>query len=172
VFGLGPATRIYVALGATDMRKGFDGLYGLVRDKLGLEVTTGHLFLFANSKRLERGRFSWPLPGDQSDRVMLSHEELSLLLGGIDLTRTRISYSAKTLRDFLTLSGRSQQKVALASLARWLTYFPKVLILSEPTRGMDIGTVVSLDGKNHDLVSHLFGHGKKASIRIKTKFRI
>jgi hypothetical protein len=34
VFGLGPATRIYVALGATDMRKGFDGLYGLVRDKL------------------------------------------------------------------------------------------------------------------------------------------
>jgi IS66 Orf2 like protein len=38
VFGLGPATRIYVALGATDMRKGFDGLYGIVRDKLGLEV--------------------------------------------------------------------------------------------------------------------------------------
>ena len=37
MFGLGPATRIYVALGATDMRKGYDGLYGLVRDKLGLE---------------------------------------------------------------------------------------------------------------------------------------
>jgi transposase len=36
VFGLGPTTRIYVALGATDMRKGFDGLYGMVRDKLGL----------------------------------------------------------------------------------------------------------------------------------------
>jgi len=43
VFGLGPATRIYVALGATDMRMGYDGLYGLVRDKLGLEVRTGHL---------------------------------------------------------------------------------------------------------------------------------
>jgi hypothetical protein len=51
VFGLGPATRIYVALGATDMRKGYDGLYGLVRDKLGLEVRTGHLFLFANARR-------------------------------------------------------------------------------------------------------------------------
>jgi IS66 Orf2 like protein len=37
VFGLGPATRIYFAVGATDMRKGFDGLYGLVRDRLGLE---------------------------------------------------------------------------------------------------------------------------------------
>jgi transposase len=108
VFGLGPATRIYVALGATDMRKGYDGLYGLVRDKLGLEVRSGHLFLFANArrnrlkillwdgsgvwvcaKRLERGRFSWPLAGDGSDRVTLSHEELSLLLGGIDLMRTR-----------------------------------------------------------------------------------
>jgi transposase len=97
-----------VALGATDMRKGYDGLYGLVRDKLGLEVRSGHLFLFANArrnrlkillwdgsgvwvcaKRLERGRFSWPLAGDGLDRVTLSHEELSLLLGGIDLTRTR-----------------------------------------------------------------------------------
>jgi transposase len=97
-----------VALGATDMRKGFDGLYGIVRDKLGLEVRSGHLFLFANArrsrlkvllwdgsglwccaKRLERGRFSWPLVGDGSDRVTLSHEELSLLLAGIDLTQTR-----------------------------------------------------------------------------------
>jgi transposase len=78
------------------MRKGFDGLYGMVRDELGLEVRSGHLFLFANSrrnrlkilywdgsglwicaKRLERGRFSWPLPGDQSDRVTLSHESAS-----------------------------------------------------------------------------------------------
>ena len=41
------------------------------------------------AKRLERGRFSWPLAGDGSDRVTLSHEELSLLLGGIDLTRVR-----------------------------------------------------------------------------------
>jgi transposase len=51
VFGLGPATKIYVALGATDMRKGFDGLYGIVRDKLVLEVRTGHLFLFTNARR-------------------------------------------------------------------------------------------------------------------------
>jgi transposase len=51
MFGLGPATRIYVALGATDMRKSYDGLYGIVRDKLGLGVRTGHLFLFANAKR-------------------------------------------------------------------------------------------------------------------------
>jgi transposase len=51
MFGFGPATRIYVALGATDMRKGFDGLYGIVRDRLGLEVRSGHLFLFTNARR-------------------------------------------------------------------------------------------------------------------------
>jgi transposase len=108
VFGLGAATRIYVAVGSTDMRKGFEGLYGLVRDQLGLDPLSGHLCLFCNkgrnrlkvlywdgsglwicAKRLERGRFSWPSDGEQSTRVTLSHEELSLLLGGIDLTRTR-----------------------------------------------------------------------------------
>jgi transposase len=108
VFGLGAATRIYVAAGSTDMRKGFEGLYGLVRDQLGLDPLSGHLCLFCNkgrnrlkvlywdgsglwicAKRLERGRFSWPSDGEQSARVTLSQEELSLLLGGIDLSRTR-----------------------------------------------------------------------------------
>ena len=108
MFGLGAATRIYVAVGSTDMRKGFEGLYGLVRDQLGLDPLSGHLSLFCNkgrnrlkvlywdgsglwicAKRLERGRFSWPSDGEQSTRVTLSQEELSLLLGGIDLTRTR-----------------------------------------------------------------------------------
>ena len=40
MFGLGPATRIYLAVGPTDMRKGFEGLYGLVRDQLGLDPCT------------------------------------------------------------------------------------------------------------------------------------
>ena len=90
------------------MRKGFDGLFGIVRDRLGLEVKSGHLFLFANArknrlkilywdgsglwicgKRLERGRFTWPESVDESDRVALSHEELALLIGGIDLSKTR-----------------------------------------------------------------------------------
>ena len=108
MFGLGAATRVYVAVGSTDMRKGFEGLYGLVRDQLGLDPLSGHLCLFCNkgrnrlkvlywdgsglwicAKRLERGRFSWPSDGEHSARVTLSQEELSLLLGGIDLTRTR-----------------------------------------------------------------------------------
>ena len=107
MFGIGPATRIYLALGATDMRKGFEGLYGLVRDRLQLEPLRGHVFLFCNkarnrtkilfwdgsglwvcAKRLEKGRFSWPSEGDQQTRVILSHEELALLLGGIEVGRT------------------------------------------------------------------------------------
>jgi transposase len=51
VSGFGPATRSYVAVGATDMRKNFDGLYGLVRDHLGCDPSSGHVFPLANARR-------------------------------------------------------------------------------------------------------------------------
>jgi len=51
MFGIGPATRIHLALGATDMRKGFEGLYGLARDRLNCDPLSGHVFLFANAQR-------------------------------------------------------------------------------------------------------------------------
>jgi transposase len=108
MFGLGPATRIYLAAGATDMRKGFEGLYGLARDRLRCEPLSGHLFVFANAqrnrlkvlywdgsglwvcaKRLEKGRFRWPEAAGGEVKVVLSHEDLALLLGGIDLARTK-----------------------------------------------------------------------------------
>jgi transposase len=69
---------------------------------------SGHLFLFGNAQRnrlkilvwdgsglwvcaqrLPKGCFSWPPSGDAQGKVVLSHEELSLLLGGIDLTKTK-----------------------------------------------------------------------------------
>jgi len=59
VFGFGTATRIYVAVGATDMRKGFEGLYGLVRDRLQSEPLSGHVFLFCNADRNRLKLFSW-----------------------------------------------------------------------------------------------------------------
>ena len=77
--GLGLATKIYIAVEAIDMRKGFEGLHGLVRDHLGQDRMSGHLFLLTNrtktrlkalvwdgsglwvcAKRLEKGRFRWP----------------------------------------------------------------------------------------------------------------
>ena len=108
MFGVGTATRVYLALGATDMRKGFEGLHGLVRQRLELDPLSGHLFLFCNrsrtrlkvlfwdgsglwvcAKRLEKGRFSWPHVSEEAGRTMINGEELSLLLGGIDLSKTQ-----------------------------------------------------------------------------------
>src|ERR1035438_5600438 len=43
MFGWGGATRIYLAAGATDMRKGFEGLYGMARDRLLCDPLSGHV---------------------------------------------------------------------------------------------------------------------------------
>lgn len=90
------------------MRKSFEGLHGLVRDRLSCDPLSGHVFLFCNAqrnrlkllfwdgsglwvcaKRLERGCFRWPAASGEESRIVLSHEELMLLLGGIDLTQAR-----------------------------------------------------------------------------------
>ena len=108
IFGLGPATRIFIALEPVDMRKGFEGLYGLVRDHLGEDPQSGHLFLFYNrahtrlkalvwdgsglwvcAKRLERGSFHWPKPQQAARSVTMRPEELAMLINGMDLTAAR-----------------------------------------------------------------------------------
>lgn len=84
------------------MRKGYEGLFGLVRDRLECEPLSGHVFLFSNArrnrlkllvfdgtglwvcgKRLEKGCFRWPEPGEGQAKIVLSHEQLAMLLGGI-----------------------------------------------------------------------------------------
>ena len=71
--------KIHMALGDTDMRRGFDGLAMLVQDSLRQDPFSGHLFLFRGrradlfkilywdgtglclfSKRFEQGQFLWP----------------------------------------------------------------------------------------------------------------
>ena len=106
MFGLGPATKIYIAVEAIDMRKGFEGLHGLVRDRLRYDPLSGHLFLFSNktrtrlkalmwdgsglwvcAKRLEKGRFRWPEAEGLS--VTMRAEELAMLVNGLDVKETR-----------------------------------------------------------------------------------
>lgn len=119
MFGLGSATRIYLAAGSTDMRKGFEGLYGLARERLACDPLSGHVFLFSNAqrnrlkllywdgsglwvcaKRLEKGRFRWPEAASGQVKVVLTQEELALLVGGIDLAETqRRRWYRKTVQE-------------------------------------------------------------------------
>ena len=104
---LSPALRIYLAPGATDLRRSIDGLMALTRDRLGLDPLSGHLFLFRNRrgdrlkilvwdrsgfwvlyKRLERGTFAWPAERTSVPFEMRS-TELMLLLSGVDISATR-----------------------------------------------------------------------------------
>ena len=104
MLGIGRATRIYLAPGATDMRKGYEGLYGLVRDRLQCEPLSGHVFLFANArrnrlkliywdgtglwvcgKRLQRGCFRWAEANPGEVKVTLTAEEFAMLIGGMEV---------------------------------------------------------------------------------------
>lgn len=95
------STRIWLAAGVTDMRKGFASLAALAEGVLRLDPYSGHLFVFRGrrgdlieviwwdgqgaclfSKRLERGRFVWPSPAD--GKISVSSAQLAMLLEAID----------------------------------------------------------------------------------------
>ncbi|MDE1981596.1 MAG: IS66 family insertion sequence element accessory protein TnpB [Betaproteobacteria bacterium] len=100
---IGPpaGTRIWLAAGVTDMRRGMDGLASLVQTTLEENPFCGHVFAFRGRrghvvkilwwsgdglclfvKRLEKGRFVWPQA--DSGKIHLSAAQLSMLLEGID----------------------------------------------------------------------------------------
>ena len=97
-------TRVWLAAGVTDMRKGMDGLAALAQTTLTQNPFSGHVFVFRGrrgdlvklvwfdgdgmclfAKRLERGRFVWPQAASGS--VSLTAAQLSMLLEGIDWRR-------------------------------------------------------------------------------------
>lgn len=103
---IGPpaGTRIWIAAGVTDMRRGFDGLAALVQTKLEADPFSGQIFVFRGrrgdrvkllwwdgdglcllAKRLEAGKFVWPQATHGT--VSLSAAQLSMLLEGIDWRR-------------------------------------------------------------------------------------
>jgi transposase len=109
MISLSAATRVFLVAGPTDMRKSFNGLYAIVAQQLHQDPTSGHVFVFCNrartrikllvwdgsglwvcAKRLEQGRFGWPQVSGEEDCRSISHESLSLLLGGIDLEQTQL----------------------------------------------------------------------------------
>jgi transposase len=104
MIALPSGTRVWLAAGVTDMRKGMDGLAGLAQTALAENPFSGHIFVFRGrrgdlvkllwfdgdglclfAKRLERGRFVWPQATNGS--VSLTPAQLSMLLEGIDWRR-------------------------------------------------------------------------------------
>ena len=94
-------TKVWLAAGVTDMRKGFNSLSALAERVLEQDPFSGHLFVFRGrrgdlikviwwdgqgaclfSKRLEKGRFVWPSPAQ--GKLSVSSAQLAMLLEGID----------------------------------------------------------------------------------------
>ena len=102
--------RIFLLVEGCDMRKGYNGLCGLVSSCFGEDPRSGALYVFCNrrhsrikvlyfdgtglwvlSKRLERGTFSWPKPSQvESASLKLSPEAFPMLTDGVDLRGAKL----------------------------------------------------------------------------------
>ena len=103
-----PELKIYLHVGPVDMRKSFDGLFGIVSSSFQRDVRDGGLFLFINRrrdrlkllywdtdglaiwmKRLEGGRFQRLAAPTDAEHITLDTAELNMLLSGIELTNIK-----------------------------------------------------------------------------------
>lgn len=111
MLNLNPNSKIFVYLPATDMRKGFAGLSGIIRGVLGGDPTDGSLFVFINKRRdrmkllhfsdggfwlyyrlLEAGTFETLKPTDGLDskeQLEIDATELAMLLSGVSLAKSQ-----------------------------------------------------------------------------------
>jgi transposase len=99
------SVRIFLAAEPVDLRKSIDGLSALVRAR-GHDVYSGHLYVFAGRrrdrikilvfdrggfvvyyKRLEAGRFRWPMVPADAKEISIDATTLAMLLDGIDVRR-------------------------------------------------------------------------------------
>ena len=96
--------KVFVAAGACDLRKSFNGLWAAATEELGEDPKAGALFVFGNrrrnrikilyfdgtgvcvlAKRLEQGAFNWPRSAEPKAKLKLTPQALQLLLDGVDL---------------------------------------------------------------------------------------
>jgi transposase len=109
MLSLPPSVRVFMARGATDMRKSFDTLAAVVCDVVDEDPQSGHLFVFVNrrknrmkmlwwdrsgycllAKRLEHGQFCvYDQAAGKAGAYQMKSSELMLLLEGIDLRGAR-----------------------------------------------------------------------------------
>ena len=114
MLGFSSHLRYFLCCGEVDMRNGFDGLAGIVRNTLKKDPISGDVFIFINRrrthikilywdgdgfalfyKRLERGRYARTTHNDLSKQI--SREELMMLLEGLSfkavIKKKRFSFS-------------------------------------------------------------------------------
>ncbi|HET6343477.1 MAG TPA: IS66 family insertion sequence element accessory protein TnpB [Myxococcota bacterium] len=115
--------RVYAFPAPTDMRKSYDGLFGLVRHVLGEDPLSGHMFLFVAknrrsakvllydgtglciySKRLQRGLFVAPWERCGEGPVRMTQSELALFLEGSQAVCKNLSPEPYLARETLSYS--------------------------------------------------------------------
>jgi transposase len=108
MFGLNQSQKVFIYSKPCDMRKGFNGLFGLVQNEMELNPLCGYLFVFLSksrtkikilfwdsdglviyAKRLEKGTFRRPTSQVNSLNSELFTEELFMILRGIDFEKTK-----------------------------------------------------------------------------------
>jgi transposase len=101
MIGASPCVKVFAYTEPVDMRKGFDGLFGLVKTHLGRDPLSGDLFVFMSrnrkrakvllwdgtglclyAKRLEQGQFANLWSGPDKAEIELTSAELQLFLEG------------------------------------------------------------------------------------------
>ena len=104
MIGASPSVKVFAYTEPVDMRKGFDGLFGLVKTHLGRDPLSGDLFVFVSknrkrakvllwdgtglclyAKRFERGQFANLWSGADKTEIELTVAELQLFMEGSQL---------------------------------------------------------------------------------------
>lgn len=107
-YGLSGQIRYYLYGPSADLRKGFDGLSGIVRNELLRDPLSGDAFIFINRrrnllkllvwdqtgfviyyKRLESGTFELPARKNGNKSIVIHREELVMILEGISLEKVK-----------------------------------------------------------------------------------
>ena len=104
MFSLSDNLQYYLCTGATDMRKGFDTLCGVVRSQMGRDPLSGEVFIFVNGqrstikllhwergglviyhKRLESGCFERPLFDQDKNAFQMKWSDLVMMVQGLTM---------------------------------------------------------------------------------------
>jgi transposase len=108
MFGLDISTKVFLYGKPCDMRKGFNGLFGLVQNEMDLNPLSGYIFVFISKdrnkvkqlywdkdglvlyyKRLEKGTFKRPSANVNAPNNEFTHEYIYMILRGIDFDKTK-----------------------------------------------------------------------------------